>query len=73
MLSQLPSETAAKALLRGEPGGLSSVLYWTLFRAGVIGAGLYAAGEREHLLKYSVAAAAAVELGVLWFAWRDET
>ena len=73
MLSQLPSETAAKALLRGEPGGLSSVVFWTLFRAGVIGAGLYAAGEREKLVRYAVAGALAVELGVLFFAWRDET
>lgn len=73
MLDQLPSETAAKALIRGEPGALGSVLYWTLWRAGVIGAGLYVAGERERLVRNALAGALAVEVGVLLFAWREES
>jgi len=71
MFAQLPSETAAKALLRGEPGALGQVVLWTVFRAGVIGAGLYAAGERDRLARYAFAGALAVELGVLYFASRD--
>lgn len=73
MLDQLPSETAARALIRGEPGALGSVLYWTLLRAGIIGAGLYAVGDREHTVRNALAGALAVEVGVLLFAWREES
>lgn len=73
MFEQLPSETAAKALVRGEPGALFDVIYWTAFRATLIGAGLYAAGERSHLVRNAVAGALAVELGVLVWAAKDST
>ncbi len=71
MLDQLPSEVAAKAFIRGEPGGLFDVTYWTLWRAGLIGAGLYVAGERQHLVRNALAGALAVELGVILWALRE--
>ena len=73
MFNQLPSETAARALIRGEAGGLGAVVYWTLLRAGLIGTGLYVAGERQNLMRNAIAGALAVEVGVLLFAWRDES
>jgi hypothetical protein len=72
VIGQLPSEIAARALIRGEAGGLGSVVYWTLLRAGLIGAGLYVAGERQNLTRNALAGALAVEIGVLFFAWREE-
>lgn len=73
MLNQLPSEMAAKALVRGEPGALLDVIYWTALRAALIGAGLYAVGERSHIVRNAVAGALAVELGVLVWAAKDPT
>ena len=64
----LPSGTAAKALVRGEPGSLVPVVAYTLLRAGLIGAGLYAAGQREGLTKSAIAGSVAIELFVLGWA-----
>lgn len=72
MLDQLPSEIAARAFIRGEPGALTAVVFSTLLRASLIGAGLYVAGDREHTIRNALAGALAVEVGVLLFAWREE-
>lgn len=70
--SDLPSGTAAKALVRGDAGALGPVIGYTLLRAGLIGAGLYAAGDRQHLVQHAVAASVAVEIFVLiWAANND--
>jgi hypothetical protein len=61
----LPSVTAAEDFLEGKKGGFANVVLSTGLRAGLIGAGLYVAGEREKLLKYSVYGALAIEAFVL--------
>jgi hypothetical protein len=63
----LPSVAAAEDFFNGKPGGLSSVLLSTGLRAGLIGAGLYVAGERQRLLRYSIAGALAIEAFVLLY------
>jgi hypothetical protein len=63
----LPSSTAAADLLDGKPGGATAVVTSTALRAGLIAAGLAVAGERKHLLKYSVFAALAIEAFVLTY------
>ena len=64
----LPSATAARALFRGEPGGLARVLLTTLERAAIIFPALYLMGEKQpkKLVGNSLAAAVAIELVVLW-------
>lgn len=61
----LPSVTAAEDFLDGKKGGFANVVLSTLLRAGLIGAGLYAAGEREKLVKYSLFGAVTIEAFVL--------
>ena len=61
----LPSVVAAENFLQGRPGGLFSLLSSTFGRAGIIFAGLYLAGERKKLVRYSLASAAAIEAFVL--------
>ena len=61
----LPSVVAAEKLFNGESWGLLAVLASTVGRAGVIGAGLFLAGEREHLLRNACAGALAIETFVL--------
>lgn len=62
----LPSITAAEALWRKEPGALGRVALSMLERSAVIGGALWLAGEREKLLRYTLAATVAVEAIVLW-------
>lgn len=70
--ASLPSSTAAADLLHGNPGGLAGVVLSTAGRAALIGAGLYVAGEREHLVRNAVAGALAIEVFVLtWIATHD--
>lgn len=70
--SDLPSGTAAKALVKGEPGALGPVIGYTLLRSVLIGAGLYAAGQRQQLVKSAVSASVAIELFVLWWAANND-
>jgi hypothetical protein len=65
----LPSSDAVAALLDGKPGAIWGVAFSTVLRAGLIGAGMYAAGfrERQTILRGSIAGALAIELFV--FGW----
>ena len=67
----LPSSSAAVSLLRGEPGGLTKVVLSTAARAVLVGIGLYCAGERARLVRYSVAGAMAIEAFVLIWIGRS--
>jgi hypothetical protein len=68
-LGDLPSADAARKLVRGESGALVPVIFTTTCRAALIGAGLYAIGQRSHLVKGALAGAVAVEIFVLaWIA-----
>jgi len=61
----LPSVSSAEAFWRGEEGSFGKLILSTLGRGAVIAAGLYAAGERQKLVKYSLFAATAIEIMVL--------
>lgn len=68
----LPSEQSANALIDQEPGAFWAVLLHYFGRSFIIGAGLAAAGARgTDLVKYSLAAGAAIEASVLTFAWAN--
>lgn len=64
-LTTLPSVSSAEAFWLGEPGAVGKLILSTLGRSTVIGAGLFIAGERRHLVKYSLFAATAIEIMVL--------
>jgi len=72
--SNLPSYSSAVKLVRGEPGGLSGVILSTAGRAALIGSGLYVlGGQRENLLKLSLAGAVGIEVFVLaWAAFAEK-
>lgn len=61
----LPSVVAAEQFWRGEEGGAFKLVTSTALRAVLIAAGLYVAGERKRLVRYSVAGALAIEAFVL--------
>lgn len=65
----LPSAQSAAALVRGESGSFVRVVGHTLLRAGLIGVGLAIAGEREKLVRYSVAGALGIEAFVIGYAY----
>lgn len=67
----LPSASSALALMNGEPGALPLVVAHTALRAGIIGAGLYVAGHRCHLVRTAVVSSLAIEAFVLgWAAYQ---
>lgn len=68
----LPSAQSAAALVRGEPGSFLRVLGHTGGRALLIGVGLAVVGEREHLLKYSIAGALGIEAFVLAYTYYQQ-
>lgn len=65
----LPSADSALALVRGERNAIFKVARDMALRSTLVGAGLYVAGERKHLVKKAVYGAAAIEIAVLALAW----
>lgn len=63
----LPSAQAASDVVAGKPGGWAEVAGWTAVRAALVATGLYAVGERRHVVRNAVAGAVAIEAFVL--AW----
>jgi len=61
----VPSAESTGALIRGEKNALPRVLIHTAGRAALIGVGLAIAGEREHLVRNSLAGAIALEAFLL--------
>ena len=67
----LPSSDAAVTLVRGDiASGLPGVLGTALLRGPLIAGGLYAVGERTHLVRNALGASAAIELFVLAWVWK---
>lgn len=66
-LNDLPSGEAAQKLLAGDSSALGPVIGFTLLRAGLIGVGLYAAGQRKDVVRGAIAGATMIEVFVL--AW----
>lgn len=70
VIPRLPSQDAAIHLAKGEKGGLTEAVGSTLFRAALIGSGLYLAGYRGgELVKGAVYGATAVEVFVLGYTF----
>lgn len=69
----LPSSDAAVTLVRGNiASGVVGVVASTVLRAALIGGGLYLVGQRQHLVRNSLAAASAIEAFVLaWVAGKN--
>lgn len=61
----LPSADAATAFWAGEPGAFWKILGSMAQRSLIIAPALYLAGERKHLLRYTLVTTAAIELVVL--------
>lgn len=67
----LPSATSACELAYGVPGAGPRVVAHMLGRALLIGAGLYAAGERKRLARYSLSVSLAIEVFAIgWAAYQ---
>ena len=67
----LPSGSSAAALLGGDWRALPLAVGHTIVRAALVGAGLYAVGERAHVVRNAVAGSLAIETFVLgWAAWK---
>jgi len=67
--SFLPSANSANRLVHGEPGAFLSVTRDVLLRSGLIGLGLYVAGDRDKIVKKSLIASVTIEVAVLLLAW----
>jgi len=55
--------------MQGDLGAVVPVVGYTVLRAGIIGTGLLAVGQRKRLVVSSLAASIAIELYVLGWAW----
>lgn len=66
----LPSGESASDFIEGKPGSTGRLLFHYLGRSVLVGVGLAVVGVRgKELVKYSLAAAGAIELFVLGYAW----
>jgi hypothetical protein len=65
----LPSSQSAYDAVMGQPGAWLIVLRDLLGRAGLIGLAMFAAGEREHLLRNSLAGGLGIEAFVMGWIW----
>lgn len=63
-----PSTYAIAALVDGEPGALGRVVVLTAFRAVPVGLGLYLVGDRERLIKKSLAVSGTISLAMIGYA-----
>ena len=64
-------ERAASNLVRGKWSEFFPVVYHTFIRSFFIAAGLYAAGERQNLAKYSLITSAGVQVGILSWLYKQ--
>jgi hypothetical protein len=72
----LPSGESASDFIAGRPGATGRLLFHYLGRSALVGVGLFLVGVRgTELVKYSLAAAGAIEVFVLGYAFtkRGET
>ena len=69
---QFPSATAQLACVSGETGACVDVLTISLQRAALVAAGIWLSGERDSVVKRSLAISAAIQLGVALTAKDDQ-
>lgn len=67
----LPSGDSAGRLVEGDVGALPTVLLHWGVRTGLVAAGLYAVGARDHLLRNAFAASTAIEAFVVGWAFAN--
>tara|TARA_R100000664_G_scaffold33418_1_gene50470 strand:- start:4025 stop:4294 length:270 start_codon:yes stop_codon:yes gene_type:complete len=68
----LPSNVHSQLLIEGKPGGLTGVLSDIVLRSFFIGLGLYTAGTKEEIVKKSLYASTAIEIGVLLWQFQGK-
>lgn len=66
-LTSLPSVKSAEDFLLGKPEGLQKAVVSTLGRSVLIAVGMFAVGERKHLVRNALGGAVAIETFVLWY------
>ncbi len=66
---KLPSSDSAYQLLQGDPNAIWLMLRDFVGRSALVGSGMYLAGEREHLVRNSLAGGAAIEFFVVLYIW----
>lgn len=66
-MTSLPSVKSAEDFLLGKPGGLQKAVVSTLGRSLLIAVGMFAVGERKHLVRNALGGAVAIEAFVLWY------
>lgn len=67
---KLPSSDSAYLFTQGDPTAPWLMLRDFIGRSVLVGSGMYLAGEREHLVRNSLAGGAAIEFFVvLWIWW----
>ena len=66
-LKVAPSKEAAVRYLNNEPEAWKAVLKSLAERTALIGAGILVLGNRNHLIRNSVAASIAIEVYLLWY------
>ena len=71
MLGELPSASTVREFIRGE-AGFMPVLGTTVLRAMLIGAGMYAVGERKNIVRNAMAGATAIEVFVMLWTLSEE-
>lgn len=69
----LPSSESAYEVIDRVPGSIPKAIFYTAMRAGLIGAGMALAGERnaKNLAKYALSGAAAIEIFALVWAAKN--
>lgn len=66
----LPSGESASEFIEGKPGATGRLIFHYLGRSVLVGVGLALVGVRgKELVTYSLAAAGAIEVFVLGYAW----
>lgn len=65
----LPSAESAAALVRNEPGAIGSVARDVALRGVLIGIGMAALGQRDHLIRNALGGSLAIEAFVLIWQW----
>lgn len=67
---RLPSSDSAYLFCIGDPRAPWLMLRDWIGRSALVGVGMFLAGEREHLIRNSLAGGAAIEVFVVaWIAW----
>ena len=66
---KLPSSDSAFQLLQGDPNAIWLIARDWIGRSALVGTGMWLAGERDHLIRNSLAGGASIEVFVMLYIW----